>query len=370
MQDSFDADQYVRYLGRKWRTVAIACGVACGLAAGISLRLTKKYTATCRMLIEPPGASDQRTAQAVSPIYLESLKTYEHFAASDSLFLNAVERFRLRSQIRSLEDWKRRVLKVGLVQNTKILELRVTLPDPRIAQALAFYLAGEAVKLNRKLNREGDQEFAAEAEKLADQARARMEQAESAKRRMLTEEPIEAVVDQIKSVEELKGTVSRDLLAAEMMIAEDLEREKDLARTGERRGELDTVRSELRLTRPRVDDLHKRSQELEREIARLQTLRAGRAARLETLLAERRDAQANLDALESRLRDIKGTLGFRGERLTIIDPGIVPDKPSSPNLPLNVLVALVAALLGSIAYLSAQFSRRRQPLSMEAGTSR
>ena len=28
--------------------------------------------------------------------------------------------------------------------------------------------------------------------------------------------------------------------------------------------------------------------------------------------------------------------GFRGERLKIIDPGIVPERPSSPNLPLNV----------------------------------
>ena len=33
---------------------------------------------------------------AVSPIYLESLKTYEHYAESDSLFQNALDRFGLR----------------------------------------------------------------------------------------------------------------------------------------------------------------------------------------------------------------------------------------------------------------------------------
>ena len=43
------------------------------------------------------GGRGSAVAMAVSPIYLESLKTYEHFADSDSLFQKAVEQVRLRA---------------------------------------------------------------------------------------------------------------------------------------------------------------------------------------------------------------------------------------------------------------------------------
>ena len=47
-----------------------------------------------------------------------------------------------------------------------------------------------------------------------------------------------------------------------------------------------------------------------------------------------------------------------GERLRIIDPGIVPERPSSPNIPLNVLIAFVAAAFLSLVYLGLAFQSR------------
>jgi uncharacterized protein involved in exopolysaccharide biosynthesis len=43
----------------------------------------------------------------------------------------------------------------------------------------------------------------------------------------------------------------------------------------------------------------------------------------------------------------------------MIDPGIVPRRPSSPNLPLNVLAALLLALVASVVYLAMRFSYAR-----------
>ena len=46
----------------------------------------------------------------------------------------------------------------------------------------------------------------------------------------------------------------------------------------------------------------------------------------------------------------------QGERLQVIDPGVVPEKPSSPNIPLNMLVAIALALIGSLLYVTLEFS--------------
>ena len=71
------------------------------------------------------------------PGYLESLKTYEEFAANDSLFQKAIDQFQLRAALgaRPIESLKKRVLQVALVRNTRILEIAATLPDasPRAA---------------------------------------------------------------------------------------------------------------------------------------------------------------------------------------------------------------------------------------------
>ena len=108
-----------------------------------------------------PAGSDPRSTMAVSPIYFESLKTYEQFAGGDSLFQKAVDQFQLRSSMagRPIEAVKKRVLRVGVVRNTRILEISATLPDARQAQALAKYMAESTVELSRALVNEGDQDL-------------------------------------------------------------------------------------------------------------------------------------------------------------------------------------------------------------------
>ena len=152
--EPIDGFRYISYIASRWRWIALSCAIAVTLAFAVSLSLPRQYTATARIVIEPPAGSDVRAAStAVSPIYFESLKTYESFAASDTLFQKAIAQADLRALLgaRSIESIKRRVLKVGIVRNTRILEISATLPDPRKAQALAQFVAESTASLNRSL---------------------------------------------------------------------------------------------------------------------------------------------------------------------------------------------------------------------------
>jgi uncharacterized protein involved in exopolysaccharide biosynthesis len=263
-----------------------------------------------------------------------------------------------------VERWKRSVLEVEIPRNTRILEIRATLPDPRKAQALAHYLGQETVNLNRSANRTGDEELLQDFEKQSEEASIRLERAEEARQQVFAREPAEGLAGEIESLETLRNEVLRDLLSTEELIAEESEREQRLASGRGRRGnELERIREELPSTRARAEALRKKRAELDRDIARLQKLLAGRTARRERVLVERRAAQSNFEALENRLRDARGTVGFRGERLSIIDPGIVPERSSFPNLPLNVIVAGLLGMGGSVLYLSLVFSAGRQRAS-------
>ena len=273
MPDAFDPYQYLAYLRARWRLVAILSGSALVVALAASLLLGKKFTATVTLVIEPPAGSDPRASTAVSPIYLESLKTYEHLAGSDNLFAQAVEHFQLRREFprRPIERLKRAVLEVSILRNTKVLEISATLPDPQRAHELALYIAQETIQLNRHTNRVGDDELIVEARKRVEQAVARTKAAEAAR-----------------------------------------------AHT------------------------------------------APRASRFETdaLDSEIQSAWVAQEEQERRLRELEATAGYRGERLTLLDPGVVPEKPSSPNLPLNLVAALALALTVSWLYLTLEFGLR------------
>src|SRR5207245_6649519 len=129
----FDVFRYMSYLLLRWRWIAATCAIAVTLALAVNLALPRQYTATVRVVVEPPAGTDLRSAMAVSPIYLESLKTYEHFAASDSLFRDAIDKLELRASLgaRPIESLKNRILKVGTVRNTRVPEISARLPAPR-----------------------------------------------------------------------------------------------------------------------------------------------------------------------------------------------------------------------------------------------
>ena len=161
---TFNAQQYLEYLRRHLRFLLAVCAGAAALTLAVSWFLPKQYTATASITIDPPAGNDPRRSTVVSPTYFESLKAYELVAASDTVFLRGAEKFHLRDS-RPAEALKRRILKVTKVRDTKILEIAVTLPDPKVAQAFAQFLAEETVESTRSGNLAGDQDLLTEARK-------------------------------------------------------------------------------------------------------------------------------------------------------------------------------------------------------------
>ena len=357
MADSVDGLVYFNYVRARWRVVALSSIVAIVLAAGVSLLLTRQYTAAARIVIEPPAGADPRSAMAVSPIYLESLKTYEQFASSDSLFQKSSARFQLQTLMgpRPIESLKRSVLKVGLVRNTRVLEIAATLPDARKAQALAQYLAEQTVAQNRSLLAQSGEDLVAGVEKQAAEARARLDRAEELWSRLLVNEPVDSVQSAIADAGTLRGKLAEQIASARLEIADAADRERQSAHS-----EADLLRKEESNARTRLDELQREVDSLDRQIAEKEKLLAQRLARREQLEAERKSDQAALTAVETRLRDTRNDLSYRGERLTIIDTGVVPEQPSSPNLQLNIAVAAILGLLFPLLYLALALNFEQQ----------
>jgi capsule polysaccharide export protein KpsE/RkpR len=327
----------------RWRVIAIACAVAAGLSLTASVLMPRRYTAFCRILVDAPAGSDPRVSTAVSPIYLESLRTYEMFAASDDLFQQAARKFGLRTDSSPIEKLKKKILKVEVLRNTKILEISATLADPVKAHELALYVGQEAVSLNRTVGRTADQELLQGAEAQSTVARQAFDRAQQAWSDTAVKGPVDQVSAELQADIELRSRLQRLLAAAEVDLAE-------------AESEQDVQPAQVKAAKARVDQMRGQVKALDQNIAREQSLTAERTARMQKLETERRSAEAALKTAETRVNDIRSSAGYRGERLNIIDPGIIPERPSSPNVPLNVLAAVFAAFVLSVLYVLLQVS--------------
>jgi uncharacterized protein involved in exopolysaccharide biosynthesis len=361
MYQSFDAFEYVDYLRRRWLVPVVACGAGVTLALAVSLLLPKQYTATASIVIEPPGGSDARLTTAVSAMYLESLKTYELFADSDTLFARAAQRFQLRSRdSQSIESLKRRVLKVSKLRDTKILEITATLNDPKLAQALAQYVAEETVNVSRTENLASDREFIDLAERQASEAQHHLSGAQTAWNTLSVSEPVESLQSEIDANVDLRSKVEQQLVDAESDVAEYRQQAQDGS----------FARGQLSAAQTRVALLQGRSQELQRAIQDQTRTLATRTAKREVLATALKVAQQSYESVEARLLESRATAGTHAEHLRIFDPGIVPQRPSSPNVPLNVAGALLASAVLSIGYLSFAFVQRRRSVRYERALTR
>lgn len=255
MPEAFEMFRYLDHLRRRWPVIAVACGAAMALAFVAALIMPAKYEATARIMIQQPPGADLRYATVLSPMYIESLKSYELVASGDSLFLDALNHFDL-AQGHSIEEFKRSVLKTTVPRNTRILEISVTLPDPVKVQALALYIAQQTVKVTH----------------------------------------------------ENSAAMERELLASAQKQLEDAE-------------------SELQQTEA-------------------------------TNQARHSAAQTAVDLAAEHLGDVRSSATGRVDELQVIDPGVVPSNPKSPNLPVMLVAAFLIALAGSVLYLTFEFNYR------------
>jgi uncharacterized protein involved in exopolysaccharide biosynthesis len=347
MHDSFDVLEYIDFLRARWKFPAIACGLAILAALVTGFLLPRRYTSTATILIDPPAGGDPRIATAVSMVYLESLKTYELLATNDQLFLRAATKFHLRdSDGAPIESLKRKVLKVDKLRDTRALQIGVTLADPRTAQAMAQFIAEGAVELSRTGGKEADEATIEDAAAAAATLKARLDDAGTAWRLAAGAHSAEALRSEISDDSYLKSRVEEQLLDEQTNAAA----------------------SDTAASRARIELLQRRIGELTKAINEKSKALATQSAREENFREGLTSARTAYETAAQRLVDLRVSRGSRSEWLRVIDPGIIPQRPSSPHVPLIVIGAAALALFASFLYLTVSFGltrgRRRYDLPL------
>jgi capsular polysaccharide biosynthesis protein len=279
-------------------------------------------------LIEAPDGNDPRASTAMSPAYLESLKTYEAFAASETLFQRAVERLHV-------EGSKGRVLKVSRRASAAVIEISATLHDPRQAQELAQFIAEQAVELDRTVEGKSAGDLTGERERLTTAIEARDVFAAA--------NPIEALENELREGFDLKLQIEQDLARARTDLA-DRSADGQMTSTRARIQALDVQRREL-------------AGVLEKEASQLDA----RKSRRQSLDEEEEAARSAYENRRARLNDTFSSAQLvssqpKGGRLRIIDPGVVPQQASFPDTRINLAAAFMASLMGTFVYLMLRFS--------------
>jgi len=360
MHDNHSGLEFVRYAWGRRKIPAIACAIGVVVAALVTFLLPERYTATATILIEPPAGNDPRAATAVSTVYLESLKTYEHLVTSDSLFAAALEKLGLRKRYEgaTIEELKRKMLAVSKPASTSLIEVSATLTNPIEAQHLAETLAEDAVGLNSSLDQQSNEEILREPMRIYVEAKARRERAEQGQASFLKETSRLTLEQKVSAAEALRTQVDSDLAREKTSLAAyegqrsagvpqdagtgpgwaDMQISTSSARIRELEKQETALTDFLHENVPTVEELKRRAETIESEL---------RAARVEE------------ESAMTRLRDIQSSSAVRRVRITVLDPGIVPQKPSSPNLLLNLISAFLLALMGSTGFLALGFSQPR-----------
>ncbi len=351
MEPGFSVFEYASYVLSRWRFILACCAVAAGVAGVVSFLLPRRYTATATVLIDAPAGNDPRASTAVSPVYLESLKTYQRLAESQSLFLAAIQRFDLRASEGSgtVDALRERVLKVTKPRDTRVLEIQVTLRDPVKARDVCRFVAESTAELSRSLSRQNEDEFRREASSNAETARKNLDEADRRYTAESQQPAAESLQTNLEGLIELRNRVRRDLLDADAEIAGQSPAAES-RRFGPDPAEL----------RARREVLGKQIESLNLEVQQRSIQLAQRQSTLTRLEAERHSARAIYDAAEARLSNTLASAGSRGERLSVADPGTVPERPSSPKTTLNILGALFLSLAASLLYLSIAFAYERR----------
>jgi capsule polysaccharide export protein KpsE/RkpR len=175
-----------------------------------------------------------------------------------------------------------------------------------------------------------------------------MRESEEAWAKVVTAEPVTELQAEMESGAELRTQLQRELANAQLLAADADDR--------------DNAQAKLR-----IPELQKQIKTIDARLAERERTLSQRSAHRGQLEAERKARQTELAAAETRLREARADAGYRGERMKLIDPGVVPQRPSSPNLLLNVLAALLLGLILPVVFLAIEMNYQEQRIAVRRG---
>jgi uncharacterized protein involved in exopolysaccharide biosynthesis len=248
-------------------------------------------------------------------------------------------------------------LKVKKPKDEKVLEINVTLEDKVKAQKLAEYISQQTIAINRSLERHSMGDLSRDVTNFVDAAQTRLQNARAARQSFLTEQPMGALEAELTSATDLKARADRNLADGEVELSATQARIASQAR--DTAATASASREDVAAIEAQVSTLRQQSHALGQRVAEDSAQLEQRRQQREVLDKELQSAQTQYEAAVTRRTEILSSEAFRGERLEIIDPGVVPERPSSPDIPLNLAVAFLASVFCSVVYLAFRFAYAR-----------
>lgn len=344
--ETLDVRSYLRHLGRSWKTLVAVPAVAVSVALLISMALPRKYDAKVTLLVQP-GASDPRFPPAMNQIYLEYLRSYEQVIQGSGLLARVIQEFHLDMTV---DQFRNQVLNVEMLRFSKLLTIRVRWDDPQRAHQMAQFLAKEAVRSTEGL-RDADAERAVRAaQDEVGRAQARLDEVSSRllEFRLKTREEELSRAAQVEM--DNKSEFEKQLANSQILVPE-LE-----ARATAKTEQAKDAAASLAAERAKQVALRKALADLEGSLARHQAALLKAQAGSANLERNYRAAQDALTQATARANEARASATSRSEQLQIADPGIVPQRPSSPHYLFNALLAFALGLFAAVIYESWQWS--------------
>ena len=227
---------------------------------------------------------------------------------------------------------------------------------------MAQSLAEGTVDLSRSLATEGDRELVSGIGQQESEIRRNLDGIEATWARLLSEEPVADLQSAMNKSAELRATLEQQALSTEQELADAGERQKTAGES-----ERTEARKEAANASARLEEMRKQLQTVDTQAKERERVLALRMTHRDKLEADRKAAETSLAAIEARFRDARSESGYRGERLRIIDPGVLPERPSAPNLPLNVFAALLLGLVLPVVWLTLELNYQERSVAAHRG---
>jgi succinoglycan biosynthesis transport protein ExoP len=425
------ADYWRILLKRKW-TIAATTMIVLTLAAIYTLRITPTYDATARLSVnrenpDPFGVNQKDfSSDAEDFDYTVQMDTQVRILQGDSLAMHVIRALHLESnprfagslaapasapglqapalsneQEQALINKLRGGLTVTPVPNTRLIDVRVTSPDPQLAAAIANAYSSGFVELNRRTKFESTQQASewlstqlADLEIKVETSQQKLVQYQkehgiigtdektniiTAKLDDLNKELTSAEADRIIKQSAYQQAVSANAASSASatqsplvakLRTEELDLQDQLAQLTSQFGpqypKVQEVTSRLQQVRAALDREVKNSgsraeSEYQAALQRERMLRSqldgqkqeanqlNQSAIEYNLLKREADSNRQLyDGLLQKLKEAGVSAGLKSSNIRQVDVARVPLAPARPNIPRNLMIALMVGFAGGI----------------------
>lgn len=333
---------YPRVIARHWKTALIGTILCGAVAGGVTLFLPDRFEATAQIIaVEPRFQSDE--AYSKQPF---TLKRFSPLLEDPGLLKDTLDALGLNSppnQMTVKELGK--LVKAELLEESEIIEFRVSTPSPELSAKIANSLAEGFRRKMRAAVISGVLDSKSFLQERLSESKEKLRQAEEELAAFQETARLNELRTRLGSLAYLEETYARDLSDTEVAIG--LARGEDRA-PGGAPAALEKKKASLEaLRRENLDALGA----LQKDLARKEV----EAARKERAVALQEEVTKDLaKSYEESILAIYQQVG----EVQLISPAVPPDEKAGPSLELNILLGLLAGFfVSSLAVFYREYLR-------------